>query len=298
MPRKPSSHKSRLRFREVVLKRWEDIEALEFEWSGHIFRGQSNADWSLDSSVQRLFKRIQQDQPLNGEHWLLYEFKRRAHLYIECPDDDDILSWLALMQHHGAPTRLLDFTYSFYVACFFALIDTAGDSAVWSINEVWLRSLSTCVATANCGRESAGLRDDDYELINSFANEYLYDLLSRGKRNPDLQTIIPAVLTVEPFRQVKRMATQQGVFLMPADIERGFLDNIKRSLDLARKTSSEEWEKEYYSDIGSNIKKYVLPNSMRDTGLAYLKQMNITYETLFPGIDGFARSLVHTVAET
>jgi len=94
------------------------------------------------------------------------------------------------------------------------------------------------------------------------------------------------------------MATQQGVFLMPADIERGFLDNIKRSLDLARKTSSEEWEKEYYSDIGSNIKKYVLPNSMRDTGLAYLKQMNITYETLFPGIDGFARSLVHTVAET
>ena len=40
------------------------------------------------------------------------------------------------------------------------------------------------------------------------------------------------------------------------------------------------------------IKKIVLKHSLRITALAHLREMNITAETLFPGIDGFARSLL------
>ena len=47
------------------------------------------------------------------------------------------------MQHHGAPTRLLDFTYSIYIAAYFALenadpkADPDGSCAIWAVNGVW-----------------------------------------------------------------------------------------------------------------------------------------------------------------
>ena len=50
------------------------------------------------------------------------EFRRAYHDYAtHIPSQGSVIEWLALMQHHGAPTRLLDFSYSVYVAAYFPL---------------------------------------------------------------------------------------------------------------------------------------------------------------------------------
>ena len=92
--------------------------------------------WPLDSSLSRYLQIFKMDRRAwpEPEGRILRVFKRKAHQFLEKPPDpDDDFQWLALMQHHGAPTRLLDFTWSPYVAAFFALERATGDAAVWGL---------------------------------------------------------------------------------------------------------------------------------------------------------------------
>ena len=132
---------------------WTDFQrfAAHHKSTEWFFRGQSDARWRLRPLLERLtsypigtpdearkqgaVSELMQDA-FYAEFELSREFKRRAHHYINnLPAETENIEWLALMQHHGVPTRLLDWTLSPYVAAYFAVYEAnlAQDASVWAI---------------------------------------------------------------------------------------------------------------------------------------------------------------------
>src|SRR5690606_35105238 len=85
------------------------------------------------------------------------------------------------------------------------------------------------------------------------------------------------ILAVEPYQLHTRIGIQQGIFMMPLDISSSFIENAEPFVNADPR----------------RIRKIVIKERVIETGLAHLRAMNITSETLFPGIEGFARSIVH-----
>jgi hypothetical protein len=145
------------RIAEIVCTDWADFRRrLEadvykrgvFVNGEFLYRGQSSADYRLQTSFDRWYQGPRAKRPAVSDQ-LLRAFGRECDGYpgvaSELLDDEDRL--LALAQHHGLPTRLLDWTVSPYIAAFFAFsytfdADAALDEhvAVWVLdpsNEIW-----------------------------------------------------------------------------------------------------------------------------------------------------------------
>ena len=121
----------------IEIANWNEFVSLTSEYNGWAFRGLPDADWQLRSSLSRYLHSFVPDKSSwrQREERALRIFRRKAHNYL--PDAGvlvDDIRCLALMQHHGAPTRLLDFTKSPFVAAFFALYRTVRRSAVFALD--------------------------------------------------------------------------------------------------------------------------------------------------------------------
>lgn len=201
-------------------------------------------------------------------------FKRRAHHYIpDLPEETDTLQWLAWMQHYGAPTRLMDWTYSAFVALFFAVARKAPNNSgavIWAINMEWVRRTANSILSAS---GMTVIPDDD--LMRQFYENDIgrfKDLFHPDK--PTSERLEPLLYPMNPLRLNERLTIQQGVFLCPRRLSIGFVDNL-----LALKPT------------GDNLKAFVVSPSSRSHILADLDRMNMNNATLFPGLQGFAESL-------
>ena len=121
----------------TTIHSWNEFDAVARDLDGWAFRGQRDAEWPLLSSLSRHLKDFVADKTCwrERESRAIRIFRRKAHNYVsDLRILDDDLRCLALMQHHGAPTRLLDFTKSPYVAAFLALENATGSAAVFALN--------------------------------------------------------------------------------------------------------------------------------------------------------------------
>src|SRR4051794_33492720 len=106
-------------FHREELTSWDQIQSHSVP--GWYYRGHEKITHGLTTLLERCCQLENVEKPLRFELALIRAFRRAYHHYDHyVPDFDHKVEWMALMQHHGAPTRLLDFTYSIYVAAFFA----------------------------------------------------------------------------------------------------------------------------------------------------------------------------------
>src|SRR5436190_8115233 len=246
----------RQRYRVFRVESWEAFlqHITKPPYSNWAFRGERDERWPLYSSLSRYLQNFgvaPQAWP-EQERRILRIFKRKAHQFLEKPPEpDDDFQWLALMQHHGAPTRLIDFTWSPNVAAFFALERATGDAAVWAVNPALLQS-----------RRRPKPPKYDPRIRGNFTRYYL-----RGNRR--------FVWIGEPHTMNRRLIAQSGTFALAGVLDEP-LDQILAS----------------YPDPLSTMVKFILPaDSIREIGMRELYRMNITWATLFPDLDGLARSL-------
>jgi hypothetical protein len=241
------------------------------------FRGQREAEWWLDTSLDRAVKKEWSSPNSKGYYHLdreieqvalLTRFQQQAHLYfLHPPPDDDLGSWFALMQHYKVPTRLLDWTNSPYVGMYFALeqepAGTEKRSALWAIDLDWLgragcKSIQPEAATPNSGN------------VNSRV-DYINRLLSYKET--------PVVVRIDPPKTNERMAAQQGILLCNLHHEAIFNVILNGMI--------------FHDGLLELpvLRKIEVEGKHRIEFLKILREMNIHGASLLPGLDGFSQSL-------
>src|SRR5262249_7829840 len=125
----------------IRLRSWEEYLSMisDSPYQHWAFRGQRDASAPLYSALSRYFMSFHIDRRAwsDQEERILRVFKRKAiHFLDHVPDKDDDFEWLAWMQDQGARTRLLDCSWSPYVAAFFALHNTTEEGVIWACNPV------------------------------------------------------------------------------------------------------------------------------------------------------------------
>jgi len=255
------------------------------------FRGQSEANWTLTPTLERL-QLLEGTSRETVEAKIQYEFQRRAHHYVDnLPEEDDRLEWLALMQHHGSPTRLLDWTLSPYVAAFFAAVDPALEvsdskpgkklSSIWAIDLEALRSEANRRLKESAWGEIDGT-DTPLDIDTPLKKAFRFWVFQHGASG--LQP--PFIVAVRPLRMNERLTIQQGIFLCPNNIKMSFVAILDSMLRDASRRGRKPW-----------LYRLMFDTCARFDILRELRKMNINYATLFSGLDGFAKSL-KTDAET
>jgi FRG domain len=218
------------------------------------YRGRPDAAERLHTSLGRLGP----EAPALETH-ILRAFRKYA--VADAVPRDTAWNWLALGQHHGLPTRLLDWTFSPYVALHFvtsALDHADRDGAVWCIDYTGAHGELPDELRAVLAHEGADV----------FTTEMLDEVTpSIG----DIERLGDFLLFVEPPSFDDRIVNQYALFSLLSRVETSPDDWVAAHPELAR--------------------RIVVPAELKWEVRDKLDLANVTERVLFPGLDGLSRWL-------
>jgi hypothetical protein len=210
------------------------------------FRGHADSKWQLISGLERI------EGDLNLESRLYHGFiSMGGHLFPEKRNTWDILF---LMQHHGLPTRLLDWSENFAVALYFALKGCESEGAVWILNPYAMNHKFYDL------EEVIFLEED-------FPNDYFEYFIN--DRSEVFGKFPSPALAVAGGNHSTRMRSQRGVFTIHRELQHS-LESL-------------------CPDVMSKI---IIPEDALPEAKQFLRLAGINEYTLFPDLDGLSRYLI------
>lgn len=236
---------------ELYEESWQ--EALGRHRSEFAYRGMPDAAEPLITTLMRLGGAFQ-----NVEAPLLRAFRKYAPR--SSVPGDSVWNWLAVAAHHYLPTRLLDWTYSPFVALHFATDNPAQfgmDGVVWCVN---YRKVKTKLPAAL----QALLREEGADVFTA-------ELLNRGAASLlDLDR-----LAAEPF----------PLFLEPPSLDDRIVNQFALFTLMSSPTARlDEW----LVGCADVTRRVIIPAGLKWEIRDKLDQANITERVLFPGLDGLS----------
>ncbi len=245
---------------------WGQLQELLFQdsWdsdlgrfrSSYVYRGLGDSSYELKSGLIRLggpYPRLEKHLLRN-----FIKYARRNDL-----PGESLWSWLALAQHHGLPTRLIDWTYSPLVALHFATSSLEKfniDGVIWCVN---------------------------YVKANQFLPKPLHDLLLEEGSNVFTLAMLDKVC--DSLKKLDSLQQQAyNLFLEPPSLDERIVNqHALFSLLSGPSHTLGEWL-EAHPGIHFRIR---IPAGLKWEIRDKLDQANITERVLFPGLDGLSKWL-------
>lgn len=269
--------------------------------TGWVFRGLSDSRFCLEPAVERQ-ARFKSMSWFALQQFIALEFQSRAHIHLSpiLARPEGELTWLAQMQHYGIPTRLLDFTYSPFVALYFAIREQCKDKErshvrLWAIDETAVNErFKTVVYHAETEAHKRARAGKERPRLKVAASLHPHDFVTDGdiviseiqELPPLISTALRATgtLRAELERQGSvavasppafnpRLASQQGVFLVNCAESLTFGESLNRMMASHKAV----WCKRL--DISIDAIQHIEQK---------LFQMNIHEQSLFPDMEGLA----------
>ena len=255
---------------EVTISSWDwfDTQLQKLKPREWLFRGHADSSWEMRTSLDRLFDDAA--KIIRAAKRKDRRFAKREHegLLIKTFQKSANL-FLKFLPDQSKPLEWLSIMQHFGTPT--RLLDV---------------TLSPYIATFFALND--GVKDGCVFAFNHAEIKKINETILQKQTYKEVQEIVfngtqRFVTVFNPEYGNERLVPQKGLFLVPSQINEKFEDLLADYLQFA--------------DDEICI-KYVIPAKLRYQGLERLRDMNITAATLFPGVDGFCRSLKFQVLET